>query len=56
MDYNELLFAAEVRRQAVEMRSKEWAAHSRTPEMMGKGAPPGTLTQELREWESDHPL
>jgi hypothetical protein len=56
MDYNELLFAAEVRRQAVELRTKEWVAYSRAPETLEKNASSNVPGQGQRDWEADNPI
>jgi len=50
MDYQELLFAAEVRKAAVDMY------RMRRKEIIENHPQEGTLGQRLAEWEAQHPF
>jgi hypothetical protein len=56
MDYNELLFVAEVRRLALELRNSEWQIYSRTPEKYESYSESGARAQDQSEWIAEHPL
>ncbi|GEM_PF-3720447 len=56
MDYNELLFAAEVRRLAVEIRNSEWTEYSNSGETVIPKGDRAAFYKARQEWEEDHPL